>query len=110
MNSPVNILFWRADFIDPATGLGHPQNIVAGGRGTIHVSSDGQNIVSYQSYDSASGEWTVIMARPMAAASPNQVGFAPGGSTNMVFSNWEGSDWERDGHKTISQWMSMNIE
>ena len=100
-NNPVNILFWRAD-------LAQPQNIVAGGIGTVQPSPDGQNLVHSQIW--ANGRWTVIMGRPMNAASDNQVQFNGGGRYGAVFGNWEGSDFERNGHKAISQWINMDLE
>jgi DMSO reductase family type II enzyme heme b subunit len=100
-NNPVNIMFWRAD-------LPQPQNIIAGGIGTIQPSPDAQNISHYQNW--AGDQWTVIMSRPMAAASDNQVEFTRGNTYSVVHANWEGWDFERDGHKTISNWEKMDIE
>lgn len=122
-NNPVNILFWRADFENEEPPKG-PQNIVAGGIGTVHPSEapplqgpedppppppPSQNIVHYQNY--ADGGWTVIMGRPMNAVSATtQVQFTSGGRYGAVFGNWEGSDFERNGHKAISQWINMDLE
>jgi len=100
-NNPVNILFWRAD-------LEQPQNIVAGGIGTVQPSPDGQNLVQSQSWEN--GRWTVIIGRPMNAVSDNQVQFNSGGRYGAVFGNWEGSDFERNGHKAISGWINMDLE
>jgi len=100
-NNPVNIMFWRAD-------LAQPQNIVAGGIGTVQPSPDAQNISHYQNW--AGDQWTVIMSRPMVAASDNQVTFTPGNTYSVIHGAWEGFDFERDGHKTISAWEKMDIE
>ena len=100
-NNPVNIMFWRAD-------LPQPQNIIAGGIGTIQPTPEAQNISHYQNW--AGDQWTVIMSRPMAAASDNQVEFTRGNTYSVVHANWEGWDFERDGHKTISNWEKMDIE
>jgi len=100
-NNPVNILFWRAD-------LERPQNIVAGGIGTVQESPDSQNLVQSQSWEN--GRWTVIIGRTMNAASDNQVQFTSGGSYGAVFGNWEGGDFERNGHKAISGWINMDLE
>ena len=71
---PVNIIFWRGD-------LAQPRNIVAGGIGTVQVSPDAasQNIQRYQSW--AKSVWTVIVTRPMAASSDNQITFTRGRPT-----------------------------
>jgi DMSO reductase family type II enzyme heme b subunit len=117
-NNPVNILFWRAD-------LEQPQNIVAGGIGTVHPSGappldpedpqnpddppPSQNIVHSQNWEN--GRWTVIMGRPMdAVTATSQVQFTSGRSYGAVFANWEGGDFERNGHKAISQWINMDVE
>ena len=100
-NNPVNIMFWRAD-------LAQPQNIVAGGIGTVQVSPDAQNISSYSNW--AANAWDVIISRPMIAASTNQVTFARGMKYPVVFGNWEGWDFERDGHKTITNWTKLDVQ
>ncbi len=71
IDKPVNIIFWRAD-------LPRPENVVAGGMGTPQTSPDAasQNIRHYQ--DWSNGMWSVIITRPMAAASENQVSFRRG--------------------------------
>lgn len=74
----------------------------------ISPDSESQNITHCQSW--ANGVWTVIMSRPMSAASANQVTFNSGMKSSIAFMNVDGSDFERDGHKTISQWCSLNVQ
>lgn len=102
-NTPVNIIMWRAD-------LPRPQNAVGGGIGTVQTSPDpeSQNIVRSQNW--SNGVWTVIVSRPMVAASDNQVTFSRGDRRSIAFGNWEGSDWERDGHKNIYRWQDLYIQ
>lgn len=101
-SSPVNIMYWRAN-------LTQPQNIVAGGLGTPQVSPDAasQNLQRYQSW--ANGKWTVIITRPMAAASVNQRPFARGSSYQVAFANWNGSDSDRNGRKAIAMWKTLTV-
>lgn len=104
MDKPVNIIFWRAD-------LSRPENIVSGGAGTPQTSPDAasQNIRHYQKW--ASGVWSVILARPMAAASENQVSFVRGASKRISFANWKGGTYaERGGHKIISGFQNLSIQ
>lgn len=101
--APVNIIFWRGD-------LAQPQNIVAGGIGTVQVSPDSasQNLSRYQAY--SKGVWTVIVARPMTAASSNQIAFTRGLSYSIAFANWNGSNTERNGRKGFSSWHTLAVQ
>ncbi len=104
MDKPVNIIFWRAD-------LKKPENIVGGGMGTVQTSPDeaSQNIRHYQRW--ADGEWNMIIARPMAAASENQVSFMRGKKYRIAFANWKGGAYaERGGHKIVSEWEFLSIQ
>ncbi len=104
IDKPVNIVFWRAD-------LSRPENVVAGGMGTPQISPDAasQNIRHYQ--DWSNGMWSVIISRPMAAASENQVSFRRGANYIMAFANWRGGAYgERGGHKMISEWHGLSIK
>jgi DMSO reductase family type II enzyme heme b subunit len=104
IDKPVNIIFWRAD-------LPSPENVVAGGMGTPQTSPDAasQNIRHYQ--DWSNKVWSVIIARPMAAASENQVSFRRGANYRIAFANWRGGAYgERGGHKIVSEWHSLSIK
>ncbi len=103
MDKPVNIIFWRAD-------LPVPENIVAGGMGTPQISPDAasRNIRHYQKWENSA--WSVIITRPMAAASENQVSFMRGKSYMIAFANWKGGVYaERGGHKIVSEWQYLLI-
>jgi complex iron-sulfur molybdoenzyme family reductase subunit gamma len=104
MDKPVNIIFWRAD-------LPGPENIVAGGIGTPQISPDeaSQNIRHYQKWNN--GTWNLIITRPMAQASENQVSFIRGRNYRVAFANWKGGAYaERGGHKIVSQWHNLSIQ
>ena len=104
MDKPVNIIFWRAD-------LAKPENLVAGGMGTPQTSPDAasQNIRHFQKYEN--GAWNVIISRPLASASENQVSFIRGRSYRIAFANWKGGAYaERGGHKIVSEWQNLYIE
>ncbi len=104
MDKPVNIIFWRAD-------LPKPENIVAGGVGTPQTNPDAtlQNIRHYQ--DWKNGTWSIIITRPMAASSENQVSFVRGKSYRIAFANWKGGAYaERGGHKIVSEWQNLFIQ
>src|SRR5450759_3643996 len=104
MDKPVNIIFWRAD-------LPKPDNIVAGGMGTPQISPDeaSQNIRHYQKWKN--GTWNLIITRPMAQASENQVSFIRGRNYRIAFANWKGGAYaERGGHKIVSEWQNLSIQ
>ncbi len=104
MDKPVNIIFWRAD-------LPKPENIVAGGMGTPQISPDegSQNIKHYQKWEN--GTWSLIITRPMAQSSENQVSFIRGRNYRVAFANWKGGAYaERGGHKIVSEWQNLSIQ
>jgi DMSO reductase family type II enzyme heme b subunit len=104
MDKPVNIIFWRAD-------LPRPENIVGGGMGTPQISPDetSQNIRHYQKWEN--GIWSLIITRPMAQASENQVSFIRGRKYRIAFANWKGGAYaERGGHKIVSEWQNLSIQ
>ncbi len=100
-DEPVNIMFWRAD-------LAAPQNIVAGGIGTPQPSPDAQDLQRFQQWDN--GTWTVIVSRPLAGASANQITLTRGSEYRAAFANWDGSDKDRNGRKAISNWNTLSIQ
>jgi DMSO reductase family type II enzyme heme b subunit len=103
MDKPVNIIFWRAD-------LAALENIVAGGMGTPQISPDAasRNIRHYQNWED--GTWKVIMTRPLAVVSENQVSLMRGKSYKIAFASWKGGMYaERGGHKMVSEWQYLSI-
>ncbi len=104
LHQPVNIIFWRAD-------LPMPENIVAGGAGTPQTSPDAASHNIRHSQTWIDGVWRVIITRPMAAASENQVSFERGAIYPIAFANWKGGvDAERGGHKIVSEWQNLFIQ
>lgn len=102
-SNPVNIIFWRAD-------LPKPQNIIAGDVGTVQKSNDSDRlpISHYQAW--TKGEWTVIITRPMAAASDNMVTLNQGVKYSFALAYWNGAESNRDGFKYRTGWNSLTIQ
>jgi len=99
-NNPVNIWFWHA-----AKGI--VNNIIAGGLGTITKTGD-DNIQVISNY--VSGEWQIVMSRPLASINlDNQVDLS-NGNDPIAFARWDGSNWERNGKKWISDQTSVTLE
>lgn len=113
-SAPVNIIFWRANMADPATGIGHPQNIVAGGVGTVQTSPDSNSlpITSFQSR--AGSTWTLVIKRPMsggASANGNMVTLSRNSNYRIMFGNWNGATQERNGVKLVNgSWQTMVVK
>lgn len=117
---PVNIIFWRAD-------LPHPQNIVAGGGGTVQTSPDSDGppplpplpITHSQNYNAAAKTWTVVIKRPLSGAASirgNMVDLIPRavnaakGYYRICFAQWDGGNQERNGVKLVAgNWQTLYI-
>lgn len=111
---PVNMLFWRADLGDPATGLGRPQNIVAGGAGTVQTTPDSETLPTAFSQTWTNRNWTVVIRRPLSgtsSANGNLVNLIPGTNYRITFGQWDGRNQERNGVKLVSgSWQTLSIK
>ncbi len=110
---PANILFWRADFGDPLTGLGRPENIVAGGPGTVQESPDSLSLPIFHSQTRTGTGWTVIFQRTLANASANgnMVVLARKMSYRIAFAQWDGANQERNGLKMVTgSWQTLIVQ
>ncbi len=84
------------------------ENLIAGGFGTLtSLPADNQSVQGYGVY--ANGQWRVIFARDLKAASPDNAQFEPGKFYPMAFAAWDGANGERNGQKSVSQWVSLSI-
>jgi hypothetical protein len=99
----------------PARALNNPvamitgtpvQNLVAQAFGTITLASDqsvnGQGVWR-------DGEWRVVFARPFAGADPGQASFTSSTATNLAVAVWNGSQGDRGGQKTVSQFVTLAL-
>jgi complex iron-sulfur molybdoenzyme family reductase subunit gamma len=57
----------------------------------------------------ANGKWAVVFSRPFANADPEQASFAKGATTDMAFAVWNGSEGDRNGRKSVSQFVTLNL-
>jgi hypothetical protein len=132
----VNIWQWRADsqqgipaqpssgYVDiypstddlyyPARAAGNPmaaqggpvQNLVAGGFGTL-TPADSQVVIGNGVY--RNGAWTVVMSRAFTAPGDLQPSFSEDGPIDTAFAVWDGSRGNRDGIKSVSVFVQMQI-
>jgi len=54
------------------------------------------------------GRWRVLFVRSLEGAD-GAPGFVPGGKVNAAFAVWNGSDGQRDGMKSVSQFVDLQI-
>jgi len=85
------------------------EDLLAGGFGTLTAqTAEGQNVQGYGEW--AEGKWRVIFSRDLASAEADDVDFAPGQVYSVAFAAWDGANGERNGQKSTSQWVSLELK
>jgi cytochrome b558/566 subunit A len=99
----------KAGNLFAATSLSSPvEDINAGGFGTLTAQpSDEQNVQGLGVWKD--GTWLVIFSRDLASAEKDDVSFASGKSYSVAFAIWDGSNGERNGQKSTSQWITLQL-
>lgn len=84
------------------------EDLIAGGFGSLTAqSAAGQNVQGHGGW--AEGKWRVIFSRALTSAEPEDASFAPGNVYSIAFAAWDGANSERNGQKSTSQWVSLQI-
>lgn len=84
------------------------ENLVAGGFGTLTSQPpSNQNVRGYGGW--VNNEWRVIFTRDLTPAQPDDVQLATGKVYSMAFAAWDGANGERNGQKSVSQWVSLQL-
>jgi hypothetical protein len=80
-------------------------NLLAGSFGTLTQAEDQivQGTGEWQR-----GKWRVVFARDLSAEG-DYAQFAVDESTNVAFAVWDGSEGERDGMKSVSQFLTLEV-
>jgi hypothetical protein len=81
------------------------ENLVAAAFGTL-TTADLQDVDGGGAWKD--GRWRVVFARPLSTAS-GYPSLAAGDSTNIAFAVWDGSKGNRDGIKSVSQFMNLLV-
>jgi hypothetical protein len=91
-----------------ATRASSVEDLVAGGFGTLTAEPlAGQNVDGFGEW---SGEaWRVIFSRGLRSAETDDVRFTAGRLYSMAFAAWDGANGERNGEKSTSQWVSLQL-
>ncbi len=85
------------------------EDLIAGGFGTLTSQpAAGQNIQGYGVW--AAGKWRVIFSRELVSKEVEDVTFTPGKVYSIAFAAWDGANEERNGQKSTSQWVSLQLE
>ncbi len=80
-------------------------NLLAGSFGTLTQAEDQvvQGVGEWRD-----GRWRVVFVRDLAVEG-DYTQFAEGASTNVAFAVWDGANSERDGMKSVSQFLTLEI-
>ena len=96
-NEMVNILYWRA-------GEDKGENMLGGGYGSL-TSLGRPELPVKASYGNQ--RWTTVIVRPLAEVEKNVL---TGSQMTAAFAVWNGSDQQRGGRKSTSQWITLSFE
>ncbi|WP_324757493.1 ethylbenzene dehydrogenase-related protein [Haloarcula sp. GH36] len=89
----VNVWYWSAD--------AGTQELLAGGVGST-TAFDQPAVQAEASYDD--GTWSVVYARSVDASGDNRTTITDDGDLDVAFAVWNGSNGERAGQKSVSEW------
>lgn len=113
---------YRAEYNDvnylPAQAAGNPmavsdlhtpvEDLIAGGFGSLtSQSAAGQNVQG--SGEWVDGKWRALFMRDLASAETEDVSFVTGQVYSVAFAAWDGANGERNGEKSTSQWISLQL-
>ena len=85
------------------------EDIIAGGFGTLTTQAlEGQNVQGYGVWDT--GKWRVIFSRTLTSEETDDIRFSPGRVYSIAFAAWDGEFEERNGQKSTSQWVSLQLQ
>ncbi len=134
----VNIWYWRADVDAGATSISdanpnilvddypddetlfHPAravgNPVAAERPVQTLTSRLFGYLTTSPVQDAEGHgirtadgWAVVFSRPFASEGPDHAAFGPGTRTDLAVAVWDGANQERDGMKSVSQFVTFQV-
>jgi hypothetical protein len=95
-------LFAAAQFQSPVEDLN------AGGFGSLTPQSvDGQNVQGSGGW--VDGRWRAVFTRDLTSAEAEDVSFSADQVYSIAFAAWDGANGERNGEKSTSQWLSLQL-
>jgi hypothetical protein len=85
------------------------EDTIAGGAGGLtSQSAADQNVGGAGEW--TDGNWRVVLARDLISDEEHDASFRPGTVYPMAFAVWDGENEERNGQKSTSQWISLQLE
>jgi hypothetical protein len=85
------------------------EDLVAGGFGSLTSEpASGQNVQGFGTWEN--NRWHVIFSRDLTSQEADDVSFTAGQVMSIAFAAWDGSNGERNGQKSTSQWVSLQFE
>lgn len=82
------------------------QNLVAQAFGTLSTATV-QDVAGHGVYED--GRWAVVFARKFERGGAGLVSFDDAQKTDMAFAVWNGSEGQRNGNKSISQFVTLSL-
>jgi complex iron-sulfur molybdoenzyme family reductase subunit gamma len=92
----VNVWYWSAD-----TGT---EELLAGGAGTTTKFAE-TTVRTRTTHDD--GRWTVVLSRELRPDGANRTTIRGERDVDVAFAVWNGSNMERSGHKSVSEWYHL---
>lgn len=84
------------------------EDLVAGGFGSLTTQPlEGQNVQGYGEW--RDGLWRVIFSRDLTSGEAEDISLAPEKLYSVAFAAWDGANQERNGSKSTSQWISLQL-
>lgn len=93
-----------------AASLASPvEDLIAGGFGSLTSQPlEGQNVQGYGEW--IDGRWQIIFSRELSSSEQDDISFSPGKTYSVAFAVWDGANEERNGQKSTSQWVSIQLK
>lgn len=84
------------------------EDLIAGSFGSLTSQpADMQNVQGYGEY--ADGKWRVVLKRDLVSPEGDDAHFTTGQVYSLAFAAWDGANEERNGQKSTSQWVSLQL-
>ncbi len=85
------------------------EDLVAGGFGTLTAEpAEAQNVQGMGVWEN--NRWRVIFSRDIISQDADDASFDSGQVGSVAFAAWDGANGERNGMKSTSQWVSLQVE
>ena len=91
-------------YSDPTSGP--VQTLVSHAFGSLDKAAN-QDVTGKGAYDGK--KWAVVFERTLTSGDVNEAAFTNGASTDMAFAVWNGSEGDRNGRKSVSQFVRLSL-